>query len=476
MMTRGKFSASPYAAAAGKKKSARADEERDDSDDDEVVSDDDEYEESSSDDSPSSESDDEDDEDDESSSEDPSSSSGSDDDDEVEHLKTKGSAAPPAKKAKLGNGAAAAASAKPTISTPTSTAKAAKPAAAASAKPSISTPTSTSKAAAGKPAAAAAVSMPAAAAAAASTPSASSTPAAAAASSSSSSSSSSAGASQQAGQRVVLLATVNEKYVMGMLSGHQTTVKISCDSLKVQTANLLPGKLYLAAMSESRNFKKNEMEYKMLAQPTGPIVTPGFIAPEVTTAMLNVGSLTAEKKHRVYNIMGVVHSEPEELESKDNVAYKSVLFVVRTGSGADDVMELKLSLWSSKPGERQCGNNPYEVISQLKVGTAALLVSVLVRDNGRGAPALSAGQYQSIVTLKADAKGTPTTQFKDLEDWYADRVMGNVAAGFTLPPDMEFEMLDAVEGAPQSGSAASAASAAAASGEEQQKKHDRHKQ
>jgi len=473
MMTRGKFSASPYAAAAGKKKSARADEERDDSDDDEVVSDDDEYEESSSDDSPSSESDDEDDEDDESSSEDPSSSSGSDDDDEVEHLKTKGSAAPPAKKAKLGNGAAAAASAKPTISTPTSTFKAATPAAAASAKPSISTPTSTSKAAAGKPAAAAAVSMPAAAAAAASTPSASSTPAAAAASSSSSSSSSSAGASQQAGQRVVLLATVNEKYVMGMLSGHQTTVKISCDSLKVQTANLLPGKLYLAAMSESRNFKKNEMEYKMLAQPTGPIVTPGFIAPEVTTAMLNVGSLTAEKKHRVYNIMGVVHSEPEELESKDNVAYKSVLFVVRTGSGADDVMELKLSLWSSKPGERQCGNNPYEVISQLKVGTAALLVSVLVRDNGRGAPALSAGQYQSIVTLKADAKGTPTTQFKDLEDWY---VMGNVAAGFTLPPDMEFEMLDAVEGAPQSGSAASAASAAAASGEEQQKKHDRHKQ
>jgi len=476
MMTRGKFSASPYAAAAGKKKSARADEERDDSDDDEVVSDDDEYEESSSDDSPSSESDDEDDEDDESSSEDPSSSSGSDDDDEVEHLKTKGSAAPPAKKAKLGNGAAAAASAKPTISTPTSTFKAATPAAAASAKPSISTPTSTSKAAAGKPAAAAAVSMPAAAAAAASTPSASSTPAAAAASSSSSSSSSSAGASQQAGQRVVLLATVNEKYVMGMLSGHQTTVKISCDSLKVQTANLLPGKLYLAAMSESRNFKKNEMEYKMLAQPTGPIVTPGFIAPEVTTAMLNVGSLTAEKKHRVYNIMGVVHSEPEELESKDNVAYKSVLFVVRTGSGADDVMELKLSLWSSKPGERQCGNNPYEVISQLKVGTAALLVSVLVRDNGRGAPALSAGQYQSIVTLKADAKGTPTTQFKDLEDWYAERVMGNVAAGFTLPPDMEFEMLDAVEGAPQSGSAASAASAAAASGEEQQKKHDRHKQ
>ena len=261
-----------------------------------------------------------------------------------------------------------------------------------------------------------------------------------------------------------------------MLSGHQTTVKISCDSLKVQTANLLPGKLYLAAMSESRNFKKNEMEYKMLAQPTGPIVTPGFIAPEVTTAMLNVGSLTAEKKHRVYNIMGVVHSEPEELESKDNVAYKSVLFVVRTGSGADDVMELKLSLWSSKPGERQCGNNPYEVISQLKVGTAALLVSVLVRDNGRGAPALSAGQYQSIVTLKADAKGTPTTQFKDLEDWYAERVMGNVAAGFTLPPDMEFEMLDAVEGAPQSGSAASAVSAAAASGEEQQKKHDRHKQ
>ena len=476
MMTRGKFSASPYAAAAGKKKSARTDEERDDSDDDEVVSDDDEYEESSSDDSPSSESDDEDDEDDESSSEDPSSSSGSDDDDEVEHLKTKGSAAPPAKKAKLGNGAAAAASAKPTISTPTSTFKAATPAAAASAKPSISTPTSTSKAAAGKPAAAAAVSMPAAAAAAASTPSASSTPAAAAASSSSSSSSSSAGASQQAGQRVVLLATVNEKYVMGMLSGHQTTVKISCDSLKVQTANLLPGKLYLAAMSESRNFKKNEMEYKMLAQPTGPIVTPGFIAPEVTTAMLNVGSLTAEKKHRVYNIMGVVHSEPEELESKDNVAYKSVLFVVRTGSGADDVMELKLSLWSSKPGERQCGNNPYEVISQLKVGTAALLVSVLVRDNGRGAPALSAGQYQSIVTLKADAKGTPTTQFKDLEDWYAERVMGNVAAGFTLPPDMEFEMLDAVEGAPQSGSAASAASAAAASGEEQQKKHDRHKQ
>jgi len=104
---------------------------------------------------------------------------------------------------------------------------------------------------------------------------------------------------------------------------------------------------------------------------------------------------------------------------------------------------------------------------------------VLVRDNGRGAPALSAGQYQSIVTLKADAKGTPTTQFKDLEDWYAQRVMGNVAAGFTLPPDMEFEMLDAVEGAPQSGSAAasaaSSASAAATSASGEKQKHDRHK-
>jgi len=155
----------------------------------------------------------------------------------------------------------------------------------------------------------------------------------------------------------VLLATVNEKYVMGMLSAQQTSVKISCDSLKVKTANLVPGKLYLVAMTESRNIKTKEIEYKMLAQPTGPIVASSFIAPEVTTAMLNVESLTADKKHRICNIMGVVHSEPEERESKGNAAYKSVSFVVRTGSGADDIMELKLSLWSSKPGERQCGNN-----------------------------------------------------------------------------------------------------------------------
>ena len=61
------------------------------------------------------------------------------------------------------------------------------------------------------------------------------------------------------------------------------------------------------------------------------------------------------------------------------VPYKNVSFVLRTGSGDNDVTELKLSLWSNKPNERQFGNNPYEVISNLKVGTA-----VLKKTKGKG--------------------------------------------------------------------------------------------
>ena len=47
-----------------------------------------------------------------------------------------------------------------------------------------------------------------------------------------------------------------------------------------------------------------------MRQPTGPIVARNFLVPEVTQSTLDVESL-AGKKHRVCNVMGVVHSEPE---------------------------------------------------------------------------------------------------------------------------------------------------------------------
>jgi len=363
------------------------------------------------------------------------------DDEEVESA-----AAPPKAKASAAGAPAAASSpvkkAKPDTTT------------VASASPSISTPASTKPAAASTPAAASA----------------------SASASASSSSSSSTGASQQAARQVALVVTTNPQYVMVMASGKQSTEKVWCDSLKVKTANIVAGKQYLMVMIESHNAKKEATEYKMLAQPTGPIVARNFLVPEVTQSTLDVESL-AGKKHRVCNVMGVVHSEPEELVSSGGVPYKNVSFVLRTGSGDNDVTELKLTLWSNKPNERQFGNNPYEVVSNIKVGTAVLVAGALVRDNGRGAPALSAGQFQSLVTLKADAEGTPTAQFKDLEDWYAKHVTAPVSADFTLPPDMEFEMLDVVDGAPQPASAASAASGSASDSEatasgEKKKRHN----
>ena len=244
-------------------------------------------------------------------------------------------------------------------------------------------------------------------------------------------------------------------------SGSQTASLLLMEPTKFRDTVLTPGKTYSLSIRENTNTQVGG--FKLLQQPSAPFFSGNeFFAPETTSAVLDITTIDPTKKYRIACIMGVVNAPVELAQTKSGAEFKRTYIVARTGSGPNDYVDLELTVWGLDPNpkssnHRDYGNCPFKRISEFAKGQAVYLCGVLIRENARTNDVeLSIGVYGSIVALKVD-KDHLTTQFADLEAWYARTVNVGLAAGFTLPPG---EVADVDVDDDDAGGAASSSAAA----------------